>query len=387
MKIVIILVSILFMSLGVGGAVFFFDKQTEEKETPYEDEETYRDYLGNVKTNKIQRVKKEIIVHKENKIIGSLSVILALIGLSVLIIVPGSIHTIQTGQVAVVKTWGEAKEIRTPGIHYDGWLSHKYEIYDSTVQQVLIKTSAYSSDGQTMDIELVVQYQIQTENIIEISKNYGGLEMVESRIETISIEKMKSVLSQKSAMTIIETRASVSPDVESSIRNAITQDFYVNITTVVLTDISFTDAFEKTVEDKMIAEQEKLKAEYEKEKAIIQAEQALEVAKLDAQSKIAEAQGKADSMVAIAQAEANSIKLKSIEVARMLGFSILETAVKDENNEVIGTEYNIDFTGKSTEEIKVISDYIKYIEYLNTWNGILPEVLTDNNASIIIPVN
>ena len=54
---------------------------------------------------------------------------------------------------------------------------------------------------------------------------------------------------------------------------------------------------------------------------------------------------------------------------------------------VIGTEYNIDFTGKSTEEIKVISDYIKYIEYLNTWNGILPEVLTDNNASIIIPIN
>ena len=387
MALIIILICIFFILIGIGGAFLFGSNIHQEKEVSYTENETYRDFQGNVTVRPVQKTKKEIVKDKSSSTLMIIFIILTLIGIGTLVVVPGSIHTIQSGQVAVVKVWGEAKEIRNAGIHYDGWLSHKYEIYDSTVQQVTITTSAYSSDGQTMDIELVVQYQIQPENVIQIYKNYGGLSMIESRIETISIEKMKSVLSRKSAMTIIETRASVSPDVETAIRDAITQDFYVNITTVVLTDISFTDAFEKTVEDKMIAEQEKLKAEYEKEKAIIQAEQALEVAKLDAQSKLAEAQGKADSMVAIAQAEANSTKLKSIEVARMLGFTIIETNVLDSNNEVIGTEYNIDFTGKTSEEIKVISDYIKYIEYLNIWNGELPQVLTDNNASIIIPTN
>lgn len=224
-------------------------------------------------------------------------------------LVPFSIHKVETGEVAVVKIWGEAKEVKGAGLHFDFWLSHKYEKYDTKVQQVTVATQTYSSDGQTMDVELVIQYQIQSDNALEISKNYGGLDMLESRIETVAIEKMKSVLSQKQAMAIIETRKDVSPAVETAIRNGITADYYVNITTVVLTDISFTDAFEKTVEDKMIAEQEKLKAEYEKAKAIIQAEQELEVAKKQAEAQLERAKKQAESDIEIAKGEAEALEI------------------------------------------------------------------------------
>ena len=308
-----------------------------------------------------------------------ISSIASLFMLIVLIFVPASIHQIEAGEVAVIKVWGNAKEVRTAGIHFDFWVSHKYEIYDCKVQQTKVTTQTYSSDGQTMDVELVIQYQIQQENAMRIATNYGGLEMLESRIETVSIEKMKSVLSQKQAMTIIETRREVSPDVENAIRNAITNDYFVNIVSVVLTDISFTDAFEKTVEDKMIAEQEKLKAEYEKEKAIIQAEQALEVSRRDAEAKLVEAQGEANAIEAIAKSQANAIKLKSIEIARMLGFDITETNTED------GLKYDIDFTGKTSDEIKLISEYLKFVEYLEVWNGELPSVMTDSGATILIP--
>lgn len=320
--------------------------------------------------------------NKKNLIQGTIYSILIGVCFFTLIIVPGSIHQVEAGQVAVVKVWGEAKEVRTAGIYYDFWLSRHYEIYDAKVQQVQMKTSAYSKDAQTMDIELVVQYQIQQDKAIDIAKVYGGLEMLENRIETVSIEKTKSVLSQKQAMSIIETRQTVSQDVESAIRNAITDEYFVNITTVVLTDISFSDAFEKTVEDKMIAEQEKLKAEYEKEKAIIQAEQALEVARKDAEAQIARAQAEAKSVELIATAQANSVKIKSVEIARMLGFTIIETTVED------NIRYDIDFTGKSVEEIQVISSYLKYIEYLETWDGTLPTTLvTDGTgASILVPI-
>lgn len=320
--------------------------------------------------------------NEKNYIRGIIYSILMTISILMLIIVPGSIHQVEAGQVAVVKVWGEAKEVRTAGIYYDFWLSHSYEIYDAKVQQVQMKTSAYSKDAQTMDIELVVQYQIQQDRAIDIAKVYGGLEMLENRIETVSVEKTKSVLSQKQAMSIIETRQTVSQDVETSIRNAITDEYFVNITTVVLTDISFSDAFEKTVEDKMIAQQEKLKAEYEKEKAIIQAEQALEVAKKNAEALIAKAEAEAKSIELTATAQANSVKVKSIEIARMLGFTISETQLEEQ------VVYNIDFTGKTSEEIKVISDYLKYIEYLETWDGTLPTtIVTDSTgASIFIPV-
>ena len=263
------------------------------------------------------------------------------------IFVPFSIHQVDAGQVAVVKVWGEAREIRTAGMHFDFWLSHKYETYDIKVQQAVIETQAYSSDGQTMDIELVIQYQIQSDKAIEIYKNYGGLEMLENKIETVSTEKMKSVLSQKSAMTIIETRATVSPDVEQSIMNAITNDYYVNITSVVLTDISFTDTFEKVIEDKMVAEQQKLQAQYEKEKAIIQAEQELEVAKKQAEAQLEKAKKQAESELVLAQAEADALEIiqtawESIdpEVRQIM---LQEMAIENWNGELPETMVGTDF--------------------------------------------
>ena len=138
----------------------------------------------------------------------------------------------------------------------------------------------------------------------------------------------------------------------------------------------------------MIAEQEKMKAEYEKETAIVNAEKELEVAKLEAQAKLERAKADAEAQIAIAESEAKAIKLKSIEAARALGFAITEENVMGEDGlTVVGVEYEIDFTGKSADEIKLITEYLKYIEYLDKWDGELPSVMTGDSASIMIPVD
>ena len=244
---------------------------------------------------------------KSNIVQGIIASILALISLSVLIIVPGSIHQVNAGEVAVVKIWGDAREVRSAGIYFDGWLSHKYEIYDCKVQQIPISTSAYSNDSQPMDIELYVQYQIQQENAMKIATNYGGLDMLEGRIQTVSIERMKAVLSKYPAEELIKTRNTISPEVEQSVKEAITTDYFVNITTIVLTNIDFSDAFEKSVEDKMIAEQEKLKAEYENERAKEKAEADLEIAKKEAEAIKAKAEQQAEAQKLLADAEAYAL--------------------------------------------------------------------------------
>ena len=245
---------------------------------------------------------------KRNTTAGIVFSILSIISLGVLIIVPGSIHQVDAGQVAVVKVWGDAKEVKSAGIHYDFWLSTKYELYDAKVQQINTITSAYSSDAQPMTLELVVQYQIQTDKVIEISKNYGDLKMLENRIETVSMNATKSVLAQKQAMNIIETRQTISSAVEDAIKTAINDDYYVNIITAVLTDIDFSDAFEKAVEDKMIAEKEKLKAQYENEKAIAKAEADLAIAKKEAEAILERAKQEAMAKEELAKAEANALK-------------------------------------------------------------------------------
>ena len=313
--------------------------------------------------------------------------IVILVAVLCLALIPSSFHTVEAGQVAVVKHLGEARNVRTAGTYFDFWITEKYEYYDAKVQNMDIKTQAYSKDAQTMVITMNVQYKIDEGKVIDIANHYGTIDLLANRIESIAIEKTKATLSSYSAMNIIETRANISPLVEETIKKAVNEEYCVDIVAVVLTNIEFSDAFEKTVEDKMIAEQEKLKAEYEKETAIVNAEKELEVAKLQAQAKLEKAKADAEAQIEVARAEAEAVKLKSVEVARALGFTIKENEVIDENGVVTAVEYEIDFEGKSAEEIQLITDYLKYIEYLSKWNGELPDVVTGDSASIMIPVN
>ena len=308
-----------------------------------------------------------------------------LIAIVCLAIIPGSFHTVEAGQIAVVKHLGEARSVRTAGTYFDFWVTEKYEIYDAKVQNMDIKTQAYSKDAQTMSIAMNVQYKIDESKVIDIANQYGTIDLLANRIESIATEKAKATLSSYSAMNIIETRSTISPLVEETIKMAVNEEYCVDIVAVVLTNIDFSDAFEKTVEDKMIAEQEKLKAEYEKETAIVNAQKELEVAKLEAQAKIEKAKADAEAQIEVARAEAESVKLKSIEVARALGFTINETEITNEEGVVTWIEYEIDFEGKSSDEICLITEYLKYIEYLAKWNGELPDVVTGDSASIMIP--
>ncbi len=329
---------------------------------------------------------------KKKKSSGKIGVIpaaLAIVFVIALCIVPMSIHIVNTGEIAVVKHMGEAREVKTAGMHFDLWITEQYDYYDAKVQNVEISTQAYSSDAQTMDIAMTLQYQISIENAIDIAKQYGSLDALQNRIEAIAIEKTKSVLSSYKAMDIISDRASMSPKVEEVIIGAITDEYFVNVSTVVLTNIDFSTAFEKAVEEKMIAEQKKLQAEYENEMKVAAAEAeakaAIQKAEGEAKAKLIAAEAERDAQVELSRADALSIQLKSVEIARALGFDVTEKkTVDEEGNPAI--EYAIDFTGKTADEIALITDYLKYIEYLAKWDGKLPTVMSGDGASIVLPI-
>jgi len=264
---------------------------------------------------------------ESNTAMGVVGVVCAIALFFVFILVPFSFHTVDTGEVAVVKRLGEAKEVRTAGTHYDFWVTTSYQKYDAKVQNVDIVTAAYSSDAQTMDIQMTLQYQIMSDKVIDIARQYGSLELLQNRIESIAIEKTKAVLSAHKAMNIIADRAAMSPAVEQAIKTAIGDEYFVNVTTVVLTNIDFSDAFENAVEEKMIAEQKQLKAEYENQTKVAQAE-------ADAKAKIVAAE---------AEAKANELLEKSL-------------------------------TDKILREM-----------YIEKWNGVLPNTVAGDSSTIMIP--
>lgn len=314
---------------------------------------------------------------------------LSILGASLLFafLVPQSFHQVEAGTYAVVKKLGKIKGVRTPGTYFDFYMTRQYEIYDATVQQLKINTTAYSKDGQTMELEVYLQYQIQLDklivrdtngNIIQtegIAGKYVTLESLQSRIETQCIEKTKSVMSSAEAMTIIQDRALYSEMVSTTVREAIGPDYYVNVQDVVLTNINFSDEFEKAVEAKVVAEQEK-------QAAITRAEAELEVARLEAERKLVEAEGNAAAQLVLAEAAAKAATAKIIELARTLGYEIEETT---DTNGI--TTYKIIIPLGEEEAFKtIVLEYLEYLAYLEKWNGELPEVISgDEGLSIIVP--
>lgn len=278
--------------------------------------------------------------NNDNKGAGVGGVVLSVVMFICLLVVPFSIHTVDTGEVAVVKHLGAAVGTRLPGTHFDFWMTESYQKYDAKVQNMDILAATYSSDAQTMNVQMTLQYSIMADKVMEIANQYGSLETLQSRIQSIAEEKTKSILSAHKAMDIISDRASMSPAVEEAIKNAIDESYFVNVTAVVLTNIDFSDAFELAVEEKMIAEQTKLKAEYENETKIAKA-------KADAEAKLVEAQADADAKIVAAEAEkqANEMLEQSITA------KILQKA------------------------------------YIDKWDGILPEVVAGDSTNIMVPIS
>ena len=226
---------------------------------------------------------------------GFIAAVMAFVLFISLIIVPFSIRTVDTGEVAVVKHLGAIKEVKGPGMHFDLWITNKYIKYDTKVQDFEVFTAAYSSDAQPMDIAMTIQYKILSDKVVDIATQYGKLDILQNRIESVAIERVKAVLSSHKAMDIIAKRAQISPDVENAIKEIIGDEYYVNVTTVVLDNIDFSDAFEQAVEDKMIAEQAKLKADYENDKKVANAQAQIDIAKAEAEAKMITAEAEANA--------------------------------------------------------------------------------------------
>lgn len=306
---------------------------------------------------------------------GVLGVIGALLVIA-FIIIPFSFHTVQTGELAAVKHLGKITHVREAGTNFDLWFINKYEKYDTKVQNVDITSLAYSSDAQTMDITMTLQYQIMSDKVVDIATQYGSLEILQNRIQSIAIEKTKAVLSSYKAMDIIAQRSQISPAVETAIKEAVGDEYFVKVNTVVLTNIDFSDAFEQAVEDKMIAEQAKLKAEYDNETKVAQA-------KADAEAKKAAAEAEANAKIIANEAE---IKVAEAKAEAKLKEAQAQKAIAEAEAEALKVKAEAE-----AEANRIIADSItpELLDKIlaENWDGQLPDTYVGDGSDfgIILP--
>ena len=205
------------------------------------------------------------------------------------------IQIIDSTEVGVVRTFGEINGKITSGLNLVNPISDTVTKYDLRVHIRQAQFASYTQDAQPMTASIEFQYALNPDRVMDVAKEYGSYEILETKLDNVVQEKAKCVFAKYSAMTLLENRSTLSAEVADEVKTL--EDLYhVTFTSVIVQDIDFSDAFEASVEAKMTAEQDALRAEQEKKTAVVKAEQEAEVAKIEANAAIARAQGEAEAM-------------------------------------------------------------------------------------------
>lgn len=219
-----------------------------------------------------------------------------------------SISIIDSTEIGVVRTFGKINDTITSGLHFVNPISDTVTTYDLKIHIQDLSFESYTKDAQAIAIAADVQYQLDPAKIIDVATDYGTYDVLESKLVKDIEENIKAVLARYSAMPLLENRSQVSPEVYEYLKT-LENRYPVTIVSAVVRDVSFSDAFEASVEAKMTAEQDALRAEEEARKAIIEAERDRDVAQVQAEAAKAKAQGEADARVIEAQGEADALEI------------------------------------------------------------------------------
>ncbi|MDH5641350.1 MAG: prohibitin family protein, partial [Nitrospira sp.] len=220
------------------------------------------------------------------------------------------------GHRGVATTFGAVEETAySEGFHWKWpWVTIT-EV--NTQEQVTEHAAAASSkDLQAVNATVAVTYHAVHEEVWWIYQNLGEERFTWETIKLnpIIAESVKSVTANFKADDLIGKRQIVKVEVETLIRQRALKEAKINVTSVNITDFDFSASFNASIEAKVRAEQDTLRAQNELKREEV--EQEKQVVKAEAEKKMAvlDAEGKAEAIAleAKARAEANNMLAESI---------------------------------------------------------------------------
>ena len=235
------------------------------------------------------------------------AVVAGLVGLTVL---GGSWYTVDQGERGVILRNGAITGTAEPGLGF------KMPIVD-TVVDIDIRTRAnlyenvmaYSRDQQTAGLNVSVNYRVPSDQVLNVYENYGTVENLRSRILDRKVyDETKNVFGQFNAVTAIQERARLVAEVQMAIQNAVQGPIIIE--SVQIENIDFSDAYENSIEQRMLAEVEVQKVRQNAEREKVQAEIAVIKAQAEADARVAQAKAQAEATRLAGDAEADAINAK-----------------------------------------------------------------------------
>lgn len=206
--------------------------------------------------------------------IGSLLVLIALIS---------AVYSISPGYRGVLITLGKVSQYS-----YINGVGFKWPFVSSMIKmdvrtrKMTDKTSTYTSDIQTADLEYTFTYDLNPENI-HILYEKVGLDYEAKAILPSLNDVLKDVIGKWQAQELVANRDKARVDVVAGLQERLDRRFFQNITFQFI-NIDYSDKFEGAIEDKVIAEQKAQEAVNNTKRIKEEAEQKLISAKAEAEA-------------------------------------------------------------------------------------------------------
>ncbi|MDR1002516.1 MAG: prohibitin family protein [Oscillospiraceae bacterium] len=210
-------------------------------------------------------------------LIGAIIVAVFLVFSSFIVFVPA-------GQKGVLMNFGAVSE-RTleEGINFKIPIVQSVQLINTRVQKFeSTGNNSSSRDLQTIESNIAINYRVKADQVANLYKNIG-LEYESTIISPALSEVVKSVTALYTAEELITKRPEVSEQMKEQLQTKLANK-YIMVDSFNIINFQFSEAFNKAIEEKQIAEQEALKAKYELEKVGIEKEQAILKAEGEAQA-------------------------------------------------------------------------------------------------------
>lgn len=186
------------------------------------------------------------------------------------IAIMSSFSIIETGERGVVLRLGEYKYTMNEGLNF------KAPFIDS-VYKMQIRDRSYNSDVevsskdmQTIKISSSLVYSLDSQKVGDIYRRYGN--NIESTIIKPTVaEVINATIAQYPIEEFVSKRDEISKKIMGTTQTRLS-DIGIDIKSFLITNHDFSDDYNKAIEQKKIAEQAAITAEYNKQKAQLDSE-------------------------------------------------------------------------------------------------------------------
>ena len=214
--------------------------------------------------------------------------------LIIVIFLCSSIYYIEPGYRGVLNTLGHIdQKTYINGVGLKWPLISSMEKMDVRTQTISARTSSYTSDVQTADIEYVVTYSLNQENVYALYENVG-MDYRAKKIMPILNDVLKDAIGRWQAQDLVANRDKARVEILTGLIDRLDKRFFTDITFQFI-NIDYSDQFEKAIENKVIAEQKAQEAKNNTQRIKEEAEQKIISSKAEAEAMRVKSQALAEN--------------------------------------------------------------------------------------------